>query len=65
MGEVTLRPFYIVKVSGNRKVKQIYIPKDIQDVLGIEVGDYFELRVDEVNKVITLKLLKPKVVEGR
>ena len=58
-----LRPFYLVKVTGKGTAKFIYIPKDIQDVLGIEIGDYAEIRVDEGDRKIVVKFLKPGEVE--
>jgi len=64
VSRVKLSPFYVVKVTGKGLIKMIYIPKEVQDALGIEVGDYFVMSVDAVDKVITLRLLKPKEVSN-
>lgn len=64
MGEVTLRPFYIVKVTGKGAIKHIYIPSDIQKLLKVEVGDYAEITVDESEGVIRVRFIKPRKLGG-
>jgi bifunctional DNA-binding transcriptional regulator/antitoxin component of YhaV-PrlF toxin-antitoxin module len=59
---VNLIPVQICKISSNDTVPLIYLPKEVQEILGLRKGTKILLYVDEERKRLVIEKL-PAIVE--